>query len=559
MTGAEVLLKALEDVGVEVIFGFPGGAVLPIYDALYNNRKIKHVRTVHEQGAAHAADGYARATGKVGVVMSTSGPGATNLVTGIANAYMDSVPMVVLAGQVSTDLIGKDSFQEVDICGITLPITKHSFMLRDKREILKTVKEAFHIAKSGRPGPVVIELPKDIMASETNVEEQKNDMNPSFKALSEKINYSKFGKENIERAVEMIMKSERPVIYAGGGVKLSGAFSELKNLAEKIHCPVTTTLMGIGCFPHDHELYLGMLGMHGTPWANLAVSECDLLIAVGARFDDRVTGKTDEFAKNAKIIHIDIDSAEIGKNVRADLSMHGDAKELLAALAEVIPEKRHDNWLKRIGHFKSKYILKDSENDLTPRFVIEEINKLTEGKAIIATEVGQHQMWAAQYYKFEDSSSFITSGGLGTMGFGLPAAIGAKVGRPDKVVLDIAGDGSFEMNCHELLTALRYDIPVVVVVFNNRSLGMVRQWQAMFYGGRFSHSDLGDEADYARIAEGFGAAGYRVARRDEVRETIKRAINEGKPAVVEVVIDKDEKAVPIVPPGRPIYQMLGID
>nr|PZN04421.1 MAG: biosynthetic-type acetolactate synthase large subunit [Bacillota bacterium] len=558
MTGAEVLLKALEEVGVEVIFGFPGGAVLPIYDALYNNGKIKHVRTVHEQGAAHAADGYARATGRVGVVMSTSGPGATNLVTGIATAYMDSVPMVVLAGQVSTDLIGRDSFQEVDICGITLPITKHSFMLRDKREIVKTVKQAFHIARSGRPGPVVIELPKDVMAASTSMEEQKLDPDLCFKAHSERTNCCQW-EEGLKEAAELIRQAERPVIYAGGGVKLSGASSVLLELAEKVHSPVATTLMGIGCFPQGHELYLGMLGMHGTPWANLAVSECDLLVAVGARFDDRVTGKADEFARNAKIIHIDIDSAEIGKNVRADLALTGDAKEVLSRLVGMVLEKRHDDWLKRIKQFKEKYTAKDLKGRLTPRYVMEEISRLTGGRAIIATEVGQHQMWAAQYYKFEDSSNFITSGGLGTMGFGLPAAIGAKIGRPDKIVFDIAGDGSFEMNCHELLTALRYDVPVIVVVFNNRSLGMVRQWQDMFYGGRFSHSSLGEGTDYSKIAQGFGVAGYRAESCEELRKALKKAMDSEKPAVIEVLIDKDEKVLPIVPPGKPIYHMLGID
>jgi acetolactate synthase-1/2/3 large subunit len=559
MTGAELLLKTLEEIGVDTIFGFPGGSSLPIYDALYKRKKIKHIRTVHEQGAAHAADGYARATGRVGVALSTSGPGATNLVTGIANAYMDSVPMVFFTGQVPLGLLGKDSFQEVDITGITLPITKHSFIIRDKRDIVKKVKEAFYIATTGRPGPVLVDLPKDIMAGEVSEETINRDVNGFISSYASRQDFMKGLRQKLEKAAGLIDRAERPVLYAGGGVISSGASPELLRFAEKTDIPVTTTLMGITGFPSEHPLCMGMLGMHGTACANLAVTECDLLIAVGARFDDRVTGNAEHFAPGAKIIHIDIDPAELGKNVRADIAISGDVRLVLSELIPLVSHKKRDQWKEVVNNWKKTYPLKYCREGLKPQYVIEEIYRQTRGDAIITTEVGQHQMWAAQYYKFKEPRSFISSGGLGTMGFGLPAAIGAKLGRPDKLVFNIAGDGSFEMNCHELITAVKYRIPVITVIFNNRSLGMVRQWQELFYDGRFSQVDLGEGPDYVKLAEACGAKGFRVTEKERVSETINLAIESGVPAVIDVKIDPNEKVMPMVPAGKPISEMLGID
>nr|WP_245984918.1 biosynthetic-type acetolactate synthase large subunit [Biomaibacter acetigenes] len=559
LTGAELLIKTLEEIGVDTIFGFPGGSALPIYDALYGNKKIRHIKTVHEQGAAHAADGYARATGKVGVALSTSGPGATNLVTGIANAYMDSIPMVAFTGQVPLSLLGKDSFQEVDITGVTLPITKHSFILRDKNDIVKKVKEAFLIATTGRPGPVVVDLPKDVMAGEVNEKTVKKDVNGFVASYTSKQAIPESQQKQLQKAAEMINEAQRPVIYAGGGVITSGANHELLKFAEKIEAPVTTTLMGITGFPSEHPLCLGMLGMHGTAYANMAVTECDLLIAVGARFDDRVTGKVEAFAPKAKIIHMDIDPAELGKNVDIDLALKGDVKTLLERIIELVSCKKRGLWLETVNGWKQTYPLKYCNKGLKPQFVIEEICRITSGDAIIATEVGQHQMWAAQFYKFKNPRSFISSGGLGTMGFGLPAALGAKLGRPDKVVFNIAGDGSFEMNCHELITAASYNIPVITVIFNNRTLGMVHQWQEMFYDGRFSHSELGEGTDYVKLAEACGAAGFRITEKEQVEQTISKAIDLNKPVVIDVRIDPKEMVMPMVPPGMPISRMLGLD
>lgn len=559
MTGAELLLKTLEEIGVDTIFGFPGGQALPIYDALYGNRKIRHIKTVHEQGAAHAADGYARATGKVGVALSTSGPGATNLVTGIANAYMDSIPLVAFTGQVPLSLLGKDSFQEVDITGVTLPITKHSFIIRDKNDIAKKVKEAFMIATTGRPGPVVVDLPKDVMAGEIDEETVKKDVNGFMASFASKQAIYENRQEQLQKAACMIDESERPVIYAGGGVITSGANTELLKFAEKIGAPVTTTLMGITGFPSEHPLCLGMLGMHGTAYANMAVTECDLLIAVGARFDDRVTGKVEAFAPKAKIIHIDIDPAELGKNVDIDLALKGDVKLILESLIKLVPPKKQDPWLEMVNGWKRTYPLKYCSKGLKPQYVIEEISRITSGDAIIATEVGQHQMWAAQFYKFKNPRSFISSGGLGTMGFGLPAALGAKLGRPDKVVFNIAGDGSFEMNCHELITAASYNIPVINVIFNNRTLGMVYQWQKLFYDKRFSHTELGETTDYVKLAEACGVAGFSLTEKEKVTDTIIKAMELSKPVVIDVRIDSEEMVTPMVPAGMPINRMIGID
>ncbi|MEW5898668.1 MAG: biosynthetic-type acetolactate synthase large subunit [Bacillota bacterium] len=550
LSGAEILVKSLEAEGVEVIFGYPGGVLLPVYDVLYDS-SIRHILTRHEQGAAHAADGYARATGRAGVCLATSGPGATNLVTGIANAYMDSVPLVALTGQVPSSLLGRDSFQEADITGITLPITKHSYLVKSPGELAQVVKEAFYIATTGRPGPVLIDIPRDVSGGKADYKEPGEVNLPGYRPVLDG------DEQQIKEAARAIAQSQRPVIYAGGGVITGGAHEELRRLAELLVAPVATTLMGLGGFPGTHPLSLGMLGMHGTKYANYAVCECDLLIAVGARFDDRVTGDLGCFAPMAKIIHIDIDPAEIGKNVRVDVSVRGDVKRVLTRLITYLEPRIASAWQEKIELWKKEYPLSYcTGNGLKPQFIIEEIYRLTGGEAIIATDVGQHQMWAAQYYRFTRPRTFISSGGLGTMGYGMPAAIGAKIGCPDALVFDIAGDGSIQMNIQELATAVNYDLPIKVAILNNGFLGMVRQWQELFYNRRYSHTELSNP-DFVKLAGAYGAEGIKVTEPAEVAPAIERAIKSSKPVLIDFVVEREENVFPMVPPGGSLNKMLG--
>ncbi|MDD2443479.1 MAG: biosynthetic-type acetolactate synthase large subunit, partial [Desulfotomaculaceae bacterium] len=505
LSGAQILLKSLQAEGVDTIFGYPGGQALPIYDALYDS-DIRHILTRHEQGAAHAADGYARATGRPGVCLATSGPGATNLVTGIANAYMDSAPLVAVTGQVSQSLLGRDSFQEADITGITMPITKHNYLVKDTSELAQIVKEAFHIATTGRPGPVLIDIPRDVSAGTADYNGREEMNLPGYQPVLDG------DPRQVLKAAEAIAGSERPLIYAGGGVVISGAHDELLRLAEMLMAPVCATLMGLGGFPGNHPLSLGMLGMHGTKYANFAVCDCDLLIAVGARFDDRVTGKLETFASMARIIHIDIDPAEIGKNVRVDIPIVGDVKRVLNQLLEALQPRLGEAWRDKILAWKKEYPMSHCDHGkLKPQTVISEIYNLTRGDARIATDVGQHQMWTAQYYSFTKPRSLISSGGLGAMGYGLPAAIGVQVGCPGETVFDIAGDGSIQMNIQELCTAVNYELPINVAIINNGYLGMVRQWQELFYNRRYSHSELLNP-DFVKLAEAYGAEGIRVTK-----------------------------------------------
>ena len=554
LTGAQALLESLHREGVEIIFGYPGGVVLPLYDAMYSDKRIKHILVRHEQGAAHAADGYARATGKVGVCLATSGPGATNLTTGIANAHMDSIPMVAITGQVSTPLLGKDSFQEADVTGITMPISKHNYLIKKVEDLPRIVKEAFHIARSGRPGPVVIDIPKDVFTGKLNyIYPDKVDI-PSYKPRTEG------HPKQIALAVKAIQAAKKPIIYAGGGVISANAARELKELAEKCNLPVTTTLMGIGAFPETHELSMGMLGMHGTAYANYSVQDCDLLIAVGARFDDRVTGHIEKFAPNAKIIHIDIDPAEIGKNVRVDIPIVGDVEKVLRALIDKVgPKEKHAQWVELIEEWKKKYPLSYKMDDaIKPQYVIEQTYELTRDRdTIIVTEVGQNQMWSAMFYKYTRPRSFVSSGGLGTMGFGLPAANGAQFGRPDALVIDFAGDGSIQMNIQELTTAVNNRLPIKIFVLNNCFLGMVRQWQELIYNRHYSHTNLCNNPDLVKIAEAYGAVGMRVTSPKEVRGAIEKAfaVND-RPVLIDFVIAKEENVFPFVPPGQPINEMI---
>lgn len=552
MTGAQILLECLEREGVEVIFGYPGGQVIPIYDALYD-AKIRNILVRHEQGAVHAADGYARSTGKVGVCLATSGPGATNLVTGIATAYMDSVPLVAITGQVPTHLLGCDSFQEADITGITIPITKHNFLVKEIKDIPRVVKEAFHIASTGRPGPVLIDIAKDITTLTDEFEYPDTVNLPGYKP-----NYIGNVRQ-VKDAVDTILKAKRPVLYVGGGAVSSGAHQEILRLAETLDIPVTTTLMGMTAFPSRHPLSLGMLGMHGTAYANFAICETDVLIAVGARFDDRVTGNLETFAPKAKVIHIDIDPAEIGKNVAVDIPIVGDAKTVLEMILERVTPQTRPEWHAQIRAWKEAYPLKYEATGLKPQRVIEEIYQITQGDAIICTEVGQHQMWTAQFYPFSRPRSLVTSGGLGTMGFGFPAAIGAQVGNPDRLVINIAGDGSFQMNIQELGTAVAHRIPVKVIILNNFYLGMVRQWQEFFFQKRYSATVLDSNPDFVKIAEAYGASGFRITRPEELAETLEKALHTPGPVVVDCHVDREENVLPMVPAGGSIAQMIGVN
>lgn len=545
LTGAEIIVECLKEQGVDTVFGYPGGAILNVYDALYEYRdEITHVLTSHEQGASHAADGYARATGKVGVCMATSGPGATNLVTGIATAYMDSVPVVAITANVGKALLGKDSFQEVDIAGIVMPVTKHSYIVKDITKLADTIRKAFYIAKSGRPGPVLVDVTKDVTGA-------KYEYTPRRPATVNR-ETSEIRKEDVDTAAEMIKAAEKPFIFVGGGGVISGASKEIAELAHKIQAPVCDSLMGKDAFSGEDSLYTGMLGMHGTKTSNLGVSQCDLLIVLGARFSDRVTGNAKTFAKQAKILQLDVDAAEINKNVIVDAYIVGDLKESLRRLLEEIPEKHHPQWIEHIQEMKAKYPLSYDHTQLTGPYIIEKLYELTGGDAIITTDVGQHQMWAAQYYKYKKPRTFLTSGGLGTMGYGLGAAIGAKMGCPDKTVVNIAGDGCFRMNMNEIATAVRCGRPLVQIVLNNHVLGMVRQWQTLFYGHRYSHTVLNDAVDFVKISEGMGAKAVRVTKMEEVEPALKEALSSNGPVVLDCWIDQDLSVFPMVAAGDDI-------
>ena len=547
LTGAEIVIECLKEQGVDTVFGYPGGAILNVYDALYKHQgEIKHILTSHEQGASHAADGYARATGRVGVCFATSGPGATNLVTGIATAYMDSIPVVAITCNVGVSLLGKDSFQEIDIAGVTMPITKHNYIVKDVTQLADTIRKAFKIAKSGRPGPVLIDIPKDVTANKT--EYVKMDVS-SWKEKTPKISM-----EEIEVAERLLAKSKKPYIFVGGGAVLSGASKEVTEFAHKLDAPVCDSLMGKGAFSGVDELYSGMLGMHGTKASNFGVSQCDLLVVIGARFSDRVTGNAKKFAKHAKILQIDIDPAEINKNILVHASVTGDVKQVLDILNARIEQQDHKDWKQQIADYKEKYPLTYHEEVLAGPFVIEEIYRQTNGDAIICTEVGQHQMWAAQFYKYTKPRTFLTSGGLGTMGYGLGASLGAKMGMPEKTVVNIAGDGCFRMNMNEIATAVRHQIPIIQVVINNHVLGMVRQWQTLFYERRYSATVLNDAVDFVKLAEAMGAVGFRASTRDEFKEVFAKALELGKPVVIDCMIDSDEKVWPMVAPGAAISE-----
>ena len=547
LTGSQIIIECLKEQGVDTVFGYPGGAILNVYDELYKHSdEITHYLTSHEQGAAHAADGYARSTGKVGVCMATSGPGATNLVTGIATAYMDSVPMVIITANVAKSLLGKDSFQEVDIVGVTMPITKHNYIVQDVEELAETLRKAFYVAKSGRPGPVLVDVTKDATANKAEY---------SYKE-PEKIERSteNIQEEDIEAALKLIHKCRKPFIFVGGGAVISEASEELMEFAVKIDAPVCDSLMGKGAFDGTHPLYTGMLGMHGTKASNFGVTECDLLIAVGARFSDRVIGNAKKFAKNAKVLHIDVDAAEINKNIRTTASVIGDAKEVLKRLNAKLEAKKRPEWISHINELKSSYPLTYVANQLNGPYLIQKLYEITKGDAIITTEVGQHQMWAAQFYRYSKPRTLITSGGAGTMGYGLGACIGTKVANKDKVVVNIAGDGCFRMNMNEIATAARYNIPIIEIILNNHVLGMVRQWQTLFYGKRYSQTTLNDQMDYVKVAEARGAKAYRITKMEEVEPVLREAVALNIPVVIDCQIGSDDKVFPMVAPNAPISE-----
>ena len=548
LTGAQIVIECLKEQGVDTVFGYPGGAILNVYDELYKHKnEIKHVLTSHEQGASHAADGYARSTGKVGVCLATSGPGATNLVTGIATAYMDSVPMVAITCNVGVSLLGKDSFQEIDIAGVTTPITKHNFIVKDVEKLAETIRRAFCIAQKGRPGPVLVDIPKDVTANKTEFEPIKIQPTERF---SEEIT-----EEALQTAVDMIHKAKKPYIFVGGGAVISEASPELMEFVEKVQAPVTDSLMGKGAFDGNHRLYTGMLGMHGTKASNYGVSECDLLIAIGVRFSDRVIGNAKMFAKNAKILQFDIDPVEVNKNILTDAYVIGDVKEILTRLNERIEQQNHDQWIAKILEYKETYPLTYHDAGLSGPYVVEEIYSQTKGEAIIVTEVGQHQMWAAQFYKYSKPRTLLTSGGLGTMGYGLGAAIGAQIANPKKQVVNIAGDGCFRMNMNEIATAVRQKLPLIQVVINNHVLGMVRQWQTLFYEQHYSETVLNDSVDFVKLAEAMGATGYRATTREEFSEVFSKALVSKTPVVIDCIIDSDDKVWPMVAPGAAISEV----
>ena len=543
LTGSEIVVECLKEQGVDTVFGYPGGTILNIYDALYSHSEIKHILTSHEQGASHAADGYARATGKVGVCMATSGPGATNLVTGIATAYMDSVPMVAITANVVLPWLGKDTFQEVDIAGVTMPITKHGFIVKDVNDLAKTIRKAFFIAKSGRPGPVLVDITKDVTAAKCEYE--KEEPTPIVRE-------NKFTEADIAEAVKLIKASKKPFIYVGGGAIASDATKEVKKFAELIDSPVCDTLMGKGAFDAYDRRYTGMIGMHGTKASNLGVSDCDLLVALGARFSDRVVGNVKTFASKAKVIHFDIDAAEIDKNIKTAASVVGNLKDSLSMINSELEKMDHSEWMNHIDELKEKYPLDYDRSKLTCPFVIEEIDRVTKGEAIITTDVGQHQMWASQYYHYTQPRTFLSSGGLGTMGYGLGACIGAKIGRPEKICINIAGDGCFRMNMNELATASRFNVPIIQVIINNHVLGMVRQWQTLFYNGRYSQTVLNDGVDFCMVSNGLGCDAVRVTKKEEFAPALETAIKNNRPCVIECIINEDDKVFPMVPGGSPL-------
>ncbi len=546
LTGAQIVVECLKEQGVDTVFGYPGGTILNVYDALYqHSSEINHILTSHEQGAAHAADGYARATGKTGVCLATSGPGATNLVTGIATAYMDSVPVVAITCNVNLPLLGKDSFQEVDIAGITMPITKHNYIVKDVTILADTLRNAFTIAKSGRPGPVLVDITKDVTANSCNYEKKEP---AQAKAAA------RYTQEELSEAVKLLENAEKPFIYVGGGAVISEAYREVREFANLLDAPVCDTLMGKGVIDGNDERYTGMIGMHGTKTSNFGVSGCDLLIALGARFSDRVVGNPKRFAEHAKVLHIDVDAAEINKNIKTDVSLVGDLKEVLSQLNGRLSAQKHEAWMAHIAELKSKYPLNYDESVLSCPYIMEEIDRVTKGEAIITTDVGQHQMWAAQYYRYSAPRTLLTSGGLGTMGYGLGACIGAKMGRPDKICINIAGDGCFRMNMNELATASRYNIPIIQVVINNHVLGMVRQWQTLFYGQRYSQTILDDGVDFCKVAEGLGCEAILVTKKEEVGPAIEKAVALKKLVLLNCIIPKDDKVFPMVPAGAPISE-----